>query len=166
MAGIGFENAKHYKAYPGSFIGRAIAYYHVRLVDTNAASYGSPEFDYTNYRLAIQAIQTQAEILWVGTPFISNSYGAFMVALSHDTANDGSNTDGGANDKAVTIQSILRTVLDDSNAEVIRKWAVGSNWYDQGDYVNYVTTNNQFTENNQVYAPGSVEEDELLQLIG
>ena len=50
MAGIGFENAPHYKAYPGSFIGRQIAFFHVRFVDTNAGSYGDPAFDYTNFR--------------------------------------------------------------------------------------------------------------------
>jgi len=160
--------AVHYDAFPGSFIGRQIAYFHVRFVDTNASTVGDPAFDYTNFRLAVQAIQTQAEILWTGTPWISNGYGAFMVALSYDTANDGNNLTGNTNSMAETIQSILRTVLDDGDVQFVRKWAVGSNWYDQGDYVDYVTNNGQFdhTTVNNVYGHGSVEQDELIILIG
>ena len=89
---------------------------------------------------------------------ISNGYGAFMVAVSYDTANN-----AGDGDMASTIQELLQEF--DGNAQFVRKFAVGSDWYDISNYVSYVTNNNQFTTDNAVYAHGSPEEDELKYLI-
>lgn len=156
MAGI-TPAPGHYVAFPGSFIGRQIAFYHVRFVDTNANTYGSPEFDYTNFRKIVNIIQSQAEILWMGVPWISNGYGAFMVAVSHDTANNDGSTDNNANAK--TIQELLQVF--DNDAEFVRKFAVGSDWYDTSSFVSYVTNNNQFTEANNVFGQGNPEQADL-----
>lgn len=148
----------HYTSFPGSFIGRQIAFFHVRFVDTNAGSYGSPEFDYENFSTAVRIIQSQAEIIWMGVPWISNGYGAFMVAVSYDTANN-----AGEGNTASTIEELLQ--VWDNDAEFVRKFAVGSDWYDTSSFVSYVTNNNQFTTANNVFGSGTAEQDELNNLI-
>jgi len=168
MAGIGFENAPNYKAYAGSFIGRQIGFYAVRHVDTNDGSGGSPVFSSNNFRLAIQAIQQHAEILFIGTPVVSNSWGSFIVGISQDTANDGNDTIGNitSNAQAETIRFALRSIpaLNTNNdAEFDRRWLHGSDLVTTGDYLDYIDESNvgDTLPEPLTFAPGSVEQDEL-----
>lgn len=131
MAGIGFENAPHYKAHPGSLIGRAIAYFHVRFSDLRD---GNGKLNETNFRLAVQTIQTGMEILWTSVPYVSDSYGAFQVAVSYDTAN--TDPQNGA-----SIQTALNTALGDSGIVFRREYLVGSNWYVESDFIEYCDSN-------------------------
>ena len=169
MAGIGFADAKNYKAYPGSFIGRQIGFYAVRHVDTNDGNGGSPVFATENFRLALQAIQQHAEILFVGNPVVSNSWGSFIVGLAVDTANDGDNLSGNTNDMAETIQDALRAVpaLNDNNdAEFDRRWLFGTELLTTGAYLTAITEGSQGSPlaDAETFAPGSVEQDELINL--
>ena len=169
MAGIGFANAANYKAYPGSFIGRQIGFFAVRHVDTNAGNGGSPVYDIENFRLALQAIQQHAEILFVGNPTVSNSWASFIVGLSVDTANDGNNLMGNTNMMAETIQQALRAVpsLNDNNDALFeRRWLFGTELVTTGNYLTDVTHGLQggTLTNAETFAPGSVEQDELIQL--
>ena len=131
MAGIGFDNAPHYRAYPGSFIGRAIAFFHVRFSDMrNSAG----KLDQANFRKAIRVIQEGCEIMWVSVPYVSNSYGAFQVMVSYDTAN----TDPFNGDDIATR---LNAALGDSNIVFRREYLVGSNFFNEDDFLDYCDTN-------------------------
>jgi hypothetical protein len=169
MAGIGFANATHYKAYPGSFIGRQIGFFAVRHVDTNAGNGPNPVYDTENFRLALQAIQQHAEILFVGNPTVSNSWASFIVGLSVDTANDGDNLMGNTNMMAETIQDALRAVdsLNDNNDAIFeRRWLFGTNLVTTGNFLTDITEGLQggTLADAETFAPGSVEQDELINL--
>ena len=169
MAGIGFADAANYKAYPGNFIGRQIGFFAVRHVDTNAGNGGSPVYDMENYRLALQAIQQHAEILFAGNPVVSNSWGQFIVGLAVDTANDGDNLMGSTNNMAETIQDALRNVpqLNDNNDAIFeRRFLFGSELLDTSAYLYAITQGSQDNDlaEAETFAPGSVEQDELIQL--
>lgn len=121
----------HLQAFPGSLIGRAIAYYHVRFADMRNSD---GKLDQENFRTAVQTIQTGAEILWMSVPYVSDSYGAFQVALSGDTANlDPQNGN--------SIQTALQNALDDGSIVFRREYLVGSNWYTEDDFLDYCDNN-------------------------
>jgi len=181
MAGIGFTNAKHYKVYPGSFIGRQIGYYEIYHADTNSGTYGNPDYDYTNVRLAMQAIQTHAELLFMGMPEVSNNYGRWIVALAQDTANDGNDTVGNIvnNVLAETILATLQKIpelmssgslpggLAPEDVQFQRVHLYGNEFVTTSDFLEYVITNNHganLLANPETYAPGSVEQNELVIL--
>jgi hypothetical protein len=158
----------HRKAYPGSFIGRQIGFYAVRHVDTNDGSGSSPVYSTENFRLAIQAIQTQAEILFIGNTSVSNSWGQFIVGIAQDTLNDGNDTVGNIKDNTMsdTIQSILRSVpeLNDNNDAIFeRRWLFGTEFLTTGDYLTAITESQvgYTLDTPETFAPGSVEENEL-----
>ena len=131
MAGIGFENALNYRAFPGSNIGRAVAYFHVRFADMRNSN---GKLDVQNFRTAVQVIQTGAEVLWTSVPYVSDSYGAFQVAVSYDTANEFPQ-DGDS------IQNALRNALDDGSIVFRREYLVGSNFFNEDDFLDYCDTN-------------------------
>jgi hypothetical protein len=169
MAGIGFENAPHYTAYPGSFIGRQIGFFSVRHVDTNAGNGANPVLDSANFRLAIQAIQQHAEVLFIGNPTVSNSWASFIVGLSVDTANDGDNLAGNTNMMAETIETALRNVpsLNDNNDAVFeRRFLFGTDLLTTSDYLDAIQYGLQGGDlpTPQTFAPGSVEQNELNSL--
>jgi hypothetical protein len=168
MAGIGFENAPNYKAYAGSFIGRQIGFYAVRHVDLNDGSGGSPIFASESFRLAIQTIQQHAEILFIGTPVVSNAWGSFIVGIAQDTANDGNDTVGNItnNAQAETIQAALRNIpeLNNNNDALFdRRWLHGSDLVTTANYLDYIDESNVGDPLPEplTFAPGSVEQDEL-----
>jgi len=160
--------AVHRKAYPGSFIGRQIAFYAVRHVDLNAGNGPDPVYDSENFRLAIQAIQTQAEILFIGNPTVSNSWASFIVGIAQDTANDGNDTVGNIKDNPMsdTIRTILRSIpsLNDNNdAEFDRRWLFGTNLVTTGNFLSDIQHGLQggTLPEPETFAPGSVEDQEL-----
>ena len=168
MAGIGFENAPNYKVYPGSFIGRQMAFYKVGHVDLNAGGLNDPALDNVNFRLAIQTIQQHAEIMFIGNPTVSNSYAQFIVAIAQDTANDGNDTIGNIknNDLAETIEAALRNVdalNGSSNATFERRWVFGSAFQSTNEYLTSITESwqNNTLDAPETFAPGSVEQNEL-----
>ena len=169
MAGIGFENAPHYKAYPGNFIGRQIGFFAVRHVDTNAGNGSNPVLDATNFRLALQAIQQHAEVLFVGNPTVSNSWASWIVGLAVDTANDGPNLSLNTNSMAETIQTALRAVPslnDNNNAIFERRWLFGTELVTTSNYLNDIQYGLQggLLPEPEAFAPGSVEANELAEL--
>jgi hypothetical protein len=156
----------HHNAYPGNFIGRQIGYYAVRHVDTNAGNGSNPVLDAENFRLAIQAIEQHAEILFVGNPTVSNAYASFIVGLSQDTTNDGPNTIGNTNSMAETIQTALRAVpsLNDNNDAIFeRRWLFGYEFLTTSAYLTAIQYGLQggTLPEPESFAPGSVEQNEL-----
>ena len=153
MAGIGhdYNDGSHYRSYPGTLIGRAAEFYHVRFADLKDGTI----VHWENFRIALSVIQTGMEVMWVSAPYVSNSYGAFQVMVAADTANiSPQNGD--------TIQAQLRTALEDGDIIFRREHMAGSNWYTDSDFVDYVVNSNYFPDN-VVYA--GVEQDALVALI-
>jgi hypothetical protein len=169
MAGIGYSNAPHYRAYPGSFIGRQIGFYEIKHIDTNALNISNGKLDTENFRLAIQTIQLQAEILFIGTPVVSNQWGRFIVGLSVDTANTDAPVFTGDNGMAITLQALLRNVPqlnDNSNQAVVTRlylWGDRSDgpFYTESEFASAIVANTSTTYVG--FAEGSVEQNELIQ---
>jgi hypothetical protein len=169
MAQISNPNAK---AYPGSFIGRQVGFFEVRHIDTNEINQSNGKLDTTNFRLAIQTIQLQAEILFIGTPVVSNSWGRFIVALAVDTANPANPADLSAlnqsNNMAQDIQTALRAVpaLNDNNNAVCTRlylWGDRSDgaFKTASDFATAIVASTGTTYTG--FASGSVEQNELVQ---
>lgn len=162
MAGVGFDNALHYRAYPGSFIGRQVAFYHVRFSDMRNSD---GKLDQAHFRKAVQVIQEGCEVMWVSVPYVSNSYGAFQVMLAYDTANtDPQNGDD--------IATRLNAALGDSNIVFRREYLVGGSGYamgfvDENTYLTYLDDNYAKTElSDGTMVPDvftGVEQDELVE---
>jgi len=151
MAGIGFEYAPHYKAHPGSFIGRQVAYFHVRFADLRNSD---GKLDYDHFRKAVTVIQTGVEILWTSVPYVSDSYGAFQVAVSYDTANE-------LPQNGDSIQNALQAALGDGNIVFRREYLVGSNWYVENDFITYCDSNYAKDTNGIPVVFSGVEQDEF-----
>lgn len=172
MAGIGFTDAKNYKVYPGSFIGRQMGFYEINHADTNSGTFGNPDYDYTNVRLAMQAIQQHAELMFMGMPQVSNNWGRWIVALAVDTLNDGNDTIGNIQDNnlAETIQDALQAIPalnDNQTVQFLRVHVYGNEFVNTSDFLNYIVTNNHGANplaNPETFAPGSVEQNELVIL--
>jgi len=171
MAGIGYSNAPNYKAYPGSFIGRQIGFYEIKHVDLNVSQDNSYRcLDTERFRLAIQTIQLQAEILFIGTPYVSDNWSRFVVGLAVDTANTDAPVFTGDNGMAVTLQTLLQNVPslnDNSNmATVTRYYLFGGNqdgfMKTESDFVSAITANTSTTYTG--FATGSVEQNELIEM--
>lgn len=128
MAGIGFNNALNYKAFPGGNIGRQVAFYHVRFADMSDGG----ALDGNNFRTALQVIQEGCELMWASTPYVSEGYGAIQVMVANDTANVYP-SNGNADD----IQQRLRNALDDGNIVFRREYLVGSNFFDSVGFFEY-----------------------------
>jgi len=143
--------AGHYRPFPGSFIGRQIAYFHVRFSDMRD---GSGKLDVAHFQTAIRVIQKDLEILWVSVPYVSDSYGAFEVAVSYDTANV---TPYNGDD----IQTSLRTALGDGNIIFRREYLVGSNWLVENDFLSYCDANYAKDANGVPVVFTGVEQDEF-----
>jgi hypothetical protein len=170
-SGIGYKAT--YQAYPGSQIGRQLAFYKIKHVDTNSGPvYGSSGavYDYRNFTYAIQAIQTVAEIMTVGAPTISNSWSHWIVGLAYDTATPASELSDMDNQMANTIQAALRAIPalnDNEYATVERVFMFGEEWLNASDYVDAIAhsqANNNLLPTPVDFAPGSVEENELIQI--
>ncbi len=111
---------------------RKVAWYKVGRADTNNG--GVMDMDIVN--TIVTTIQTQAEIVMVGAPYISDSWGKFMVAVFEDTLSDGVDTDAvdgqtqegqvGYNANSATLQDLVRTALDDGSVIVQRFYLAGA----------------------------------------
>jgi hypothetical protein len=141
----------HYRPYPGSMIGRQIAYYHVRFSDMRD---GSGKLDVAHFQTAVRAIQQSAEVMWISVPYVSNEYGAFQVAVSYDTLNEFP-TNG------PSIQDALRAALDDGNIVFRREYLVGSSWYTENDFIEYCNSNYAKDANGVPVVFEGVEQDEF-----
>jgi hypothetical protein len=170
-SGIGYKST--YQAYPGSQIGRQIAFYKIRHVDTNAGPvYGSSGavYDYRNFTYAMQAIQTVAEIITIGTPSVSNSWSQWIVGLAYDTATPANELTMADNQMANTIQAALRAIPalnDNEPATVERVFIFGSGFVNTSDFlydIAHSQANSNLLPTPVDFAPGSVEENELIVL--
>jgi hypothetical protein len=143
--------AGHYRAFPGSFIGRQIAYFHVRFSDLRD---GDGKLDVAHFKTALTVVQQGVEVLWTSVPYVSDSYGAFQVAVSYDTANvSPQNGDD--------IQAALRAALGDGNIVFRREYLVGSNWYTEDDFLSYCDSNYAKDANGVPVVFSGVEQDEF-----
>jgi hypothetical protein len=128
---------------------RKVAWYKIGWADTNAGGY----LDMTNMNTMIDAIQTRAEIVMVGAPHISNSWGKFMVAVFEDTANIGSDLEptnnqgnpGNYNNMSTSIEEALREATGDGNLLVQRFYLAGAPETDHLGYDGF-STENQYQE--------------------
>jgi hypothetical protein len=146
----------HRNAYPGSFIGRQIAFFRVRFADTKD---GSGKIDYDNYSTYLQIIQQQAEVILAGVPRVADTWGTFIVGVAFDTANTEANQS-----LARTITSLLQDF--DGDAEFTRVWMVKNEWYEANDYLDYIDNNWPHTgsEIPNVYGHGSAEQEEFINM--
>jgi hypothetical protein len=110
---------------------RKIAFFRVGRSDTQETS---GVLDMTLFNKLIDAIQTKGELVIVGAPYISNSWGKFIVGLYEDTFNNGIMTNGiddsnlstGYNSKSETLQQALRAVAGDSDINVEQIYMYGA----------------------------------------
>ena len=123
---------------------RKVAWYKVGRADTNNGGV----MDMGIINTIVTAIQTQAEIVMVGAPYISDNWGKFMVAVFEDTANDGADTDidgltaegaVGFNANSSTLQDVVRAALDDSGVIVQRFYLAGAPATDDSGYEGFST---------------------------
>ena len=141
----------HYRSFPGSMIGRAIAYFHVRFADLRNSD---GKLDVENFRVAVQVIQTGVEIMWISVPYVSDGYGAFQVAVSYDTANTEPYNGN-------SIQDALQAALEDGNIVFRREYLVGSNWYTEDNFIEYCNSNYAKDANGIPVVFTGVEQDEF-----
>lgn len=145
---IGDSIARNYRQQivPFSRFGtRKVAWYKVGRADTN----NSGIMDMNVVNTIITAIQTQAEIVIVGAPHISDNWGKFMVAVFEDTANDGANTDPTGyydnNANTSTLQDFVRAALDDNSVIVQRFYLAGAPATGDSGYEGF-STDDQYRE--------------------
>jgi hypothetical protein len=141
----------HRYAFPGSFIGRQIAFFRVRLLDLKN---NAGKIDYENFTTALRIVQSQAELIWVGVPTVRDNYASVTVAVSYDTTNNEGN-----GPTARTIQSLLQDW--DGNAEFTRVWMVGQDLFEENTYLDYIDANWDTTTTPNVYGSGSPDQDEF-----
>jgi hypothetical protein len=146
----------HHRAYPGSFVGRQLAFFHVRFADMRD---GSGKLDQAHFTTAIQVIQKGFEIQWVSVPYISDSWGAFQVMVSYDTGNEfPQNGD--------SIQDALRTALGDGNIVFRREYLVGGSdnglgFVNESGFIEYCDAHYAKDANGVPQVYSGVEQDEF-----
>ena len=136
MAGtIGTDIAKNYRQQivPFSRFGtRKVVWFKVGAADV---ADGGGVLDMAEFNKVIDVIQTRAEIVTIGAPYIDNdnNWNKFMVAVFEDTFNDGSNTIGiddpdsaGYNDMSTSLQNALQAALDNIDIYVMRMYLYGA----------------------------------------
>lgn len=105
---------------------RKVSWYKVGRADTNNGG----TMDMAIINDIVTSIQTQAELVMVGAPHISDNWGKFMVAVFEDTTNDGENTSPsgtvGYNGGSKTLQDIVREVTGDGGIIVERMYLAGA----------------------------------------
>ena len=143
----------HRWSFPGSYIGRQIAYFRVRFADTK----NDGTIDYDNYSTYLRIIQTQAELILAGVPRVAENWGTFIVGLAADTANNDANQP-----MAQTITDLLQ--MFDGDAQLTRVWMVKDEWFELEEYLGYIDSNWPASGSNlapNVYGHGTPEQDEL-----
>ena len=127
----GTDIAKNYRQQivPFSrFQTRKVAWYKIGSSDV---ADGGGVLDMAAFNAVIDCIQTRAEIVMVGAPYIVNDTGwnKFMVAVFEDTFNNGNNdldTPAGYNDGATTLQTALQAATEDNSIYVERFYLYGA----------------------------------------
>ena len=133
LIGSGIDANYRQQIVPFSRFGtRKIVWFKVGAADV---ADGGGVLDMAEFNKVIDCIQTRAEIVTIGAPYIVNDTGwnKFMVAVFEDTFNDGSNTIGidspdaaGYNDMSTSLQNALQAALDDNGIYVQRFYLYGA----------------------------------------
>jgi hypothetical protein len=134
LIGSGVDANYRQQQVPYSRFGtRKIAFFRIGRSDTQQSG---GVLDMTLFNKLIYGIQTHAEVVMVGAPYISNSWGKFIVAVFEDTFNNGNLTDGvmgqadegnaGYNGKSETLQDTLRAIADDNDINVEQIYMYGA----------------------------------------
>ncbi|CAB4125264.1 hypothetical protein UFOVP181_80 [uncultured Caudovirales phage] len=151
---IGTPTAANYRQQivPFSRFGtRKVAWYKIGSADV---ADGGGVLDMAAFNTVIDCIQTRAEIVMVGAPYIVNDTGwnKFMVAVFEDTFNNGNDTDPEGvytdNSMATTLQDALRAATDNGGIYVERFYLYGApagghdnsdGWSSNNTYQEYAT---------------------------
>jgi len=123
MAGIGFNNAPHYKVSPGWFVGRELQWLKIKRFDDNNGG-----LDNAVIQQVVNVLQRHAEVFFVGEPHVSDNWGKFMVLVALNTFNDGSNTDSNGNvqtnPNATTLAEDLQSLSLGGDGVQVEYWAI------------------------------------------
>ena len=118
--------------------------------------------DMVTFNKVIETIQTRAEIVMVGAPYITNDnqWNKFMIAVFEDTFNNGNNTDPAEyynNSQASTLQSALQQATGQGSIYVEQYYLYGApgasgpqGWSSNSTYREY-DTKGEFVDNSYVF---------------
>ena len=133
LIGSGIDANYRQQIVPFSRFGtRKVVWFKVGAADV---ADGGGVLDMAEFNKVIDVIQTRAEIVMVGAPYIDNdnNWNKFMVAVFEDTFNDGSNTIGiddpgsaGYNEMSTSLQNALQAALDNIDIYVMRMYLYGA----------------------------------------
>lgn len=138
---------------------RKIAFFRIGRADDQQSG---GVLDMVLFNKLIEGIQTKAELVLVGAPYISNSWGKFVVGVFADTFADGNNnleTEAGYNGMAETLQDTLRAIANDGDINVRRIYMYGApetnhtgydGWTEDSDYQEWNTKAEQVA-NSYIY---------------
>jgi len=108
---------------------RKVVWYKIGSLDVDSEN---GVLDMALFNTVIDCIQTRAEIVMVGAPYIVNDSGwnKFMVAVFEDTFNDGPNNDitgvQHPNTQATTLEQALQEVTGNSSVNVQQFYLYGA----------------------------------------
>lgn len=121
-AGIGFENAPHYKVSPGWFVGRELQWLKIKRFDDRVDGM----LDDAAIQTVVNIIQRHGEVFFVGEPHVSDNWGKFMVLVALNTFNDGDNTIGnvGYNPNSNTLQQDLQAASLGGDGVRVEYWGI------------------------------------------
>jgi hypothetical protein len=117
------------------FGSRKIVWFKISHADTQQSS---GVLDQVVFNALIDGIQTKAEIVTVGAPKISTTWGRFIVGVFEDTFNNGNNTDPEDyytdNNMTETLADALQNMVDDGNITVDQIYMFGAPASDEAGY--------------------------------
>lgn len=122
---------------------RKIAWFRIGRADDQQSG---GVLDRVAFNKLVDGIQTKAEIVTVGAPYISNSWGKFIVGVFEDTFNNGDNTDpegNYSNDMSETLEDTLRAIMDDGDINVRRIYMYGAPETGHTGYDGWTENDNQ-----------------------
>ena len=122
---------------------RKIAWFRIGRSDSQESS---GVLDMVLFNKLIQGIQTKGELVTVGAPYISDSWGKFIVGVFEDTFNNGNDnldTNAGQNDMAETLEDCLRAIADDGDINVKRIYMYGAPATGHEDYDGWTESSDQ-----------------------
>jgi len=140
LIGSGIDANYRQQQVPFSRFGsRKIVWFKISHADTQQSA---GVLDQTVFNALIDGIQTKAEIVTVGAPKISNTWGRFIVGVFEDTFNNGimtkgindSNTATGYNSMSETLAEALHAMVEDGNITVDEIYMFGAPASDEAGY--------------------------------
>jgi hypothetical protein len=140
LIGSGIDANYRQQQVPFSRFGsRKIVWFKISHADTQETS---GVLDQVVFNALIDGIQTRAEIVTVGAPKISTTWGRFIVGVFEDTFNNGIMTNGinddstatGYNSKSETLANALQDMVDDGNITVDEIYMYGAPASDEAGY--------------------------------